>query len=105
MILLRERIKYLESENRFLKDDIVNKHNRTNKLLENNKKLVDNQSHHVPVQYIRGSQSGPANGSRSLNDSKYKPVDNNSLPVKLRENKNSSNKENHGVIKSTSKKK
>ena len=38
------------------------------------------------------------------NDSKYKPVDNNSLPVKLRENKNSSNKENHGVIKSTSKK-
>ena len=104
LILLRERIKYLESENKFLKDDIFNKQKLIDKLLENNNKLVDNQSHHVPVQYIRGSQSGPVNGSRSLNDSKYKPVDNNSLPVKLRENKNSSNKENHGVIKSTSKK-
>ena len=44
------------------------------------------------------------NESRSPNDSKYKLVDNNSLPVKLRENKNSSNKESHGVIKSISKK-
>ena len=104
LILLRERIKYLESENKFLKDDIFNKQKLIDKLLENNNKLVDHQSHHVPVQYIQGSQSGPVNGSRSLNDSKYKPVDNNSLPVKLRENKNSSNKENHGVIKSTSKK-
>ena len=108
LILLRERIKYLESENKFLKDDIFNKQKLIDKLLENNNKLVDHQSHHVPVQYIQGSQSGPVNGSRSLNDSKCKPVDNNSdnnsLPVKLRENKNSSNKENHGVIKSTSKK-
>ena len=72
--------------------------------MENNKKLVDDQSYHVPVQYIQGSQSGPVNGRSSLNDRKYKPVDNNSLPGKLRENRNSSNKENHGVIKSTSKK-
>ena len=74
------------------------------KLLENSNKLVDHQSHHVPVQYIQGSQSGPVNGGSTLNNSRYKPVDNNSLPVKLRENKNSSNKENHGVIKSASKK-
>ena len=73
--------------------------------MENNNKLVDNQSRNVPAQYIQSSQSGPVNGSRSLNDSKYKLVDNNSLPVKLSENKNSSNKENHGVIKSTPKKK
>ena len=58
----------------------------------------------APVQYIQGSQYGAVNGSRSLDDSKYKPVDDNSLPVKLRENKNSINKENHGVRKSTSKK-
>ena len=103
LMLLRERIKYLESENKFLKDDIFNKQKLIDKLLENNNKVVDHQSHHVPVQYIQGGQSGPINGSRSLNSSKYKPVDNNSLPVKLRENKNSSNKENHGVIKSTSK--
>ena len=104
MILLRVRIKYLESENKFLKDDIFNKQKLFDKLLENNNKLIDNQSHHVPIQYIQGSQSDPVNGSRSLNDSKYKAVDNNSLPVKLRENKNSRNEENHGVIKSTSKK-
>ena len=72
--------------------------------MENNNKLVDNQSHHVPVQYIQGSQSGPVNESRSPNDSKYKLVDNNSLPVKLRENKNLNNKKNHGAKKSTSKK-
>ena len=72
--------------------------------MKNNNRLVDNQSHHAPVQYIQGSQSGPVNGKSSLNDSKYKPVDNNSLPVKLRENRNSINKENHGVIKYTSKK-
>ena len=58
----------------------------------------------APVHYIQGSQYGAVNGSRSLDDSKYKPVDDNSLPVKLRENKNSINKENHGVRKSTSKK-
>ena len=53
------------------------------KLLDNNNKLVDHQSHHVPVQYIQSSQSGAVNGSRSPNDSKYKPVGNNSLQVKL----------------------
>ena len=72
--------------------------------MENNNKLVDYESQHVPIQYIRDSQSGPVNESRPLNDSKYKPVENNSLLVKLRENKNSSNKENHSVIKSASKK-
>ena len=71
--------------------------------MEKIKKLVDHQSHHVPIQYIQGSQSGPVNGGRSSNDRKYKPVDNDSLQVKLRENKNSINKENHGVINSTSK--
>ena len=74
LILLRERIKYLESENKFLKDDIFNKQELIDKLLENNNKLVDNQYHHVPVQYIQGSQSDPANGRGSLNDSKYKSV-------------------------------
>ena len=74
------------------------------KLLENSNKLVDHQSYHVPVQYIQGSQSDPVNGRSTLNNSRYKPVDNNSLPVKLRENKNSNNKENHGVIKSATKK-
>ena len=62
---------------------------------------------YVPAQYIQGSQSGPVSGSRSHTDSKYKPGDNNrsnSLTVRLRENKNSNNTENHGVIKSTSKK-
>ena len=98
---MRERKKYLESENTFLKD---NKQKLIDTLLENNNKLVDNQSHHVPVQYIKGSQSGPVNGRNCLNNSKYEPVDNNSLQVKLRENKNLNNKENHGVIKSTSKK-
>ena len=48
-----------------------------NNLQENNNKLVDHQSYHVPVQYIQGSQSGLINGSRSPTDSKYKPVDNN----------------------------
>ena len=72
--------------------------------MANNKKLVDHQSYHVPVQYIQGRQSVSVNGSRSPNDSKYKLDDNNSLLVKLRENKNSSNKENRGVVKSISKK-
>ena len=72
--------------------------------MDNKSKLVDHQSHHVPVQYIQRSQTGPVNGSRSPNDRKYKPVDNNSLQVKLRENKNSNNKENHGVKNFTSKK-
>ena len=40
----------------------------------------------------------------SPNDRKYQPVDDNSLQVKLRENKNPNNTENHGVINSTSKK-
>ena len=103
-LLLRERVKYLESENKFLKDDIFNKQKLIDKLLENNNKLVDFRSHHVPVQYIQGSQSGSVNGSRSSNDRKYKPVDDNSPQVKLRENKNPNNKENHGVINSASKK-
>ena len=92
LILLTERKKYLKLENKFLKDDIFNKQKRIDKLLENNNKLVNNQSHHVPVQYIQGSQSGYFNGRSSLNGSKYKPVDNNSLSLKLGENKNSSNK-------------
>ena len=71
--------------------------------MENINKPVDHQPHHVPVQYIQCSQSGTVNGSRSPNERKYKPVDNDSLQVKLRENKNSINKENHGVINSTSK--
>ena len=104
MILLIERVKYLESENKVLKDDIFNKQKLIDKLLENNKKLVDYRSHHVPVQYIQGSQSGSVNGSRSPNDRKYKPVDDNSRQVKLREKKNPNNKENHGVINSASKK-
>ena len=56
--------------------------------MENNNNLVDYQSHHVPVQYIQGCQSGAVSGNRSPNDSKFQPVDNNSLPVKLGENKN-----------------
>ena len=100
----QKELKYFESENKFLKNDIFNKQKRIEKLLENNNKLVDYESQHVPVQYIWDSQSGPVNESRSPNDSKHKPVDNNSLLVKLRENKNSSNKENHSVIKSASKK-
>ena len=104
LILLRERVKCLESENKFLKDDIFNKRKLIDKLLENNNNLVDHQSHHVSVQYIQGSQSGPVNGSRSPSEKKYKPVDNISLQVKLSENEDSNNKENHGVINSTSKK-
>ena len=76
----------------------VNKQKLIDKLLENNNELVDLQSHHVPVQYIQGSQSGPVNGIRSPNDKKYKLVDNNSPQFKLRENKNSNNKENHGAL-------
>ena len=80
LILVRERNKYLESENKFLKDDIFYKLKPTDKLLENNNKLVDNQSSHVPVQNIEGSQwkMFSDHGRSSLNDSKYKPVDNNS---------------------------
>ena len=76
MILLRERVKYLESENKFLKDDIFNKQKLSDKLLEND--TVDHQYYHVPIQYIQSSQSGFVNGSRSPNDRKYKLVDNNS---------------------------
>ena len=68
LMLLRERVKYLESENKFLKDDIFNKQKLIDKLLETNNKLVDFRSRHVPVQYIQGSQSGSVNGSRSSND-------------------------------------
>ena len=103
-LLLRERVKYLESENKFLKDDIFNKQKRIDKLLDINNKLLDHQSHHVPVQYIQGCQSAPVNKIRSLTDRKYKPVDDNSPQVKLRENKNPNNKENHGVVNSASKK-
>ena len=105
LILLRERVKHLESENKFLKDDIFNKQKIIDKLLENNNELVDHQSHHFPVQYIQGSQSGSASGRRSPNDRKYKPVDSKSVQVKLGESKNSNNKENHGVRNSTFKKK
>ena len=88
LILLR--VKYFESENKFLKDEIFNKQNLIDKLLEN--KLVDHQSHHVPVQYIQGSQSGTVNGSRSLNVRKYRPVDN--IILQVSNNKeNSNNKE------------
>ena len=73
LILLRERVKYLEPENKFSKDDIFNKQKIIDKLLENNNKLVDHQPHHVPVQYIQGSQSGSVNGRRSPNDRKNKP--------------------------------
>ena len=52
LMLMRERVKYLKSENKFLKDDIFNKQKLIDKLLENNNKLVDYRSHHVPVQYI-----------------------------------------------------
>ena len=52
LILLREKNKYLESDNKFLKDDIINKQELIDKLLENNSKLVEHQSYHVPVQYI-----------------------------------------------------
>ena len=45
LISLRERIKYLESESNFLKDDIFNKQKLIDKLLENNNKLIDSQSH------------------------------------------------------------
>ena len=68
LILLRARVKYLESENIFLKDDISNKQRLIDKLLENNNKLANHQSHHVPVQYIQGRQSGSVNGGRSPND-------------------------------------
>ena len=67
----------------FLKGDVSNKQKPIDKLLENNNKLVAHQYHHVSVQYIQGSQSDPVNGSRSPNDRKYKPVDNNSLHVKF----------------------
>ena len=37
---MRERVKYLESENNFLKDDIFNKQRLIDKLLENINKLL-----------------------------------------------------------------
>ena len=50
LILPRDRVKFLESENKFSKDDIFNKQKLIDKLLENNNKLADHQSHHVPIQ-------------------------------------------------------
>ena len=52
LILLKERIKYLESESKFLKD-IFNKQNLIDKLLENNNELVYHKSYHVPLQYVK----------------------------------------------------
>ena len=52
LILLKGRIKYLESEYGFLKDDIINKKIIIEKVLKNNNKLVEHQSYHVPIQYI-----------------------------------------------------
>ena len=49
LILLREGVKYFQSDNKFLKDDIFNKQKRVDKLLENNNKLIHHQHHHVPV--------------------------------------------------------
>ena len=40
-MLLIERVKYHESENKFLKDDIFSKQNLIDKLWENNNKLVE----------------------------------------------------------------
>ena len=105
LILLKERIKYLESESKFLKD-IFNKQKLIDKQLENNTELVYHKSYHVPLQYVKVA-SGTVNGSRPPTDNKYRPVDNNrsnSLLVKSTENKNSNNAEDHGVIKSSSKK-
>ena len=70
-------------------------------------KLVEHQSYHVLVQYTQGNQNGPVNGSRFTTDRKYKFLGSNrtnSLPVKLRKNKNSNTADNDGVIKSKSKK-
>ena len=49
LILLREGVKYFQSDNKFLKDDIFNKQKLFDKLLENNNKLIGHQPHHVPV--------------------------------------------------------
>ena len=38
--------------------------------MENNNKLLEHHSYHVPVQYIQGSQSGPVNRCSSPTDSK-----------------------------------
>ena len=53
LILLRERVKYLESENKFLKDDIFNKQKLIDKLLENNNKLVDYRFHQFPFSIFK----------------------------------------------------
>ena len=49
LILLREGVKYFQSDNKFLKGDIFNKQKRVDKSLENNNKLIDHQHHHVLV--------------------------------------------------------
>ena len=41
LILPRDRVKFLESENKFSKDDIFNKQKLIDKLLENNNKVVN----------------------------------------------------------------
>ena len=48
----KERIKYLESEKKFLKYGITNKQKLIGKVLENNNKLVGHQHFYVPFQYI-----------------------------------------------------
>ena len=52
LILLKERIKYLESESKFLKDNF-NKQKLIDKQLENNNELVYHKSYHVPLQYVK----------------------------------------------------
>ena len=84
--LLRERLKCLEAGHKFLKDDINKKQKLIEKVLENNKKLIEHQPY-VPVQCIHVSQKGPGNRSRSPTHRKCKSVTN-SLLVKLKESKN-----------------
>ena len=56
LILLRERIKYLESENKFLNDDIFNKQKLIEKVLESNSNLVEHQSCHVSFNIFKVSK-------------------------------------------------
>ena len=56
LILLRERIKYLESENKFLNDDILNKQKLIEKVLGSNNNLVEHQSCHVSFNIFKVSK-------------------------------------------------
>ena len=56
LILLRERIKYLESENKFLNDDILNKQKLIEKVLESSNNLVEHQSCHVSFNIFKVSK-------------------------------------------------